>query len=369
LPLCAASTQRCNNSLNFCSAFCYFNNILQGQILITQKQNTDFMKKSFVLLAAGAFLLAAGCNKSTSSEENLSPEEETSTPVSQRSCSSFEVLQDQLKADPSLGQRMNQIEEFTSRVIANPAQFRLLSNGIIEIPVVFNVLYRTSAQNVSLAQLQSQIDVLNEDFAATNADYNLTSTYNSVKSGDIGVRFVLDAVNRRQTNKTSWSTNNAMKTSSQGIAPTSPTTKLNIWVCNMGGGILGYAQFPGGSSSTDGVVLDDNATGRTGTAAAPFNKGRTATHEVGHWLNLRHIWGDATCGNDFVGDTPVHNTSNGGCPSAGHLSTCSGTPVEMTMNYMDYTYDACMYMFSAGQKSRMLATFVSGGPRNSFAQP
>jgi hypothetical protein len=160
-----------------------------------------------------------------------------------------------------------------------------------------------------------------------------------------------------------------MKKSASGIAPTSPTTKLNIWVCNMGGGILGYAQFPGGAAATDGVVLDDNATGRTGTAAAPFNKGRTATHEVGHWMNLRHIWGDATCGNDQVGDTPLHNTANYGCPAAGHKSTCTGTPVEMTMNYMDYSDDACMYMFSVGQRSRMLAVFASGGARNSFAQP
>ena len=86
-------------------------------------------------------------------------------------------------------------------------------------------------------------------------------------------------------------------------------------------------------------------------------------------MNLRHIWGDATCGNDQVGDTPVHNTANYGCPAAGHKSTCSGKPVEMTMNYMDYTDDACMYMFSAGQETRMLAVFASGGPRNSFAQP
>ncbi|MEZ5053960.1 MAG: M43 family zinc metalloprotease [Chitinophagales bacterium] len=108
--------------------------------------------------------------------------------------------------------------------------------------------------------------------------------------------------------------------------------------------------------------------GRVGTATAPFNKGRTATHEVGHWLNLRHIWGDATCGSDLVSDTPTHNTANYGCPAAGHKSTCSGTPVEMWMNYMDYTDDACMYMFSNGQKSRILATFASGGPRASFAQ-
>ncbi|MBL7741272.1 MAG: zinc metalloprotease [Chitinophagaceae bacterium] len=326
------------------------------------------MKKSFVLLA-GCFLLALGCNKSSHENEEPSVPEEESVMATQRQCNSYEVLQEQLKADPELQKRMDRIEEFTKRVMENPEGFRLLSNGIIEIPVVFNVLYRTSAQNVSLTQLQSQIDVLNEDFSATNADYNLTSTYNSVKSGAIGVRFVLDAVNRRQTTKTSWSTNDAMKKSAQGIAPTSPTTKLNIWVCNMGGGILGYAQFPGGSSSTDGVVLDDNATGRTGTASAPFNKGRTATHEVGHWLNLRHIWGDATCGNDQVSDTPLHNTANYGCPAAGHRSTCSGTPVEMTMNYMDYTDDACMYMFSLGQRTRMLAVFASGGPRNSFAQP
>ena len=144
---------------------------------------------------------------------------------------------------------------------------------------------------------------------------------------------------------------------------------MNMWVCNLAGGYLGYAQFPGGSSATDGVVIDDNAFGTTGSATVPFDKGRTATHEVGHWLNLRHIWGDATCGNDQVEDTPLHNTYNFGCPAAGHKSTCTDTPLEMTMNYMDYTDDACMYMFSGGQRTRMLAVFASGGPRNSFAQP
>ena len=324
------------------------------------------MKKSLGLLA-GVFFFALGCNKSTSINEDTPYNEEPT--ATQRKCSAYEVLEEQMRQDPSLRDRMNALEEFTSRVMQDPGAYRLLTNGDIEIPVVFNVLYRTTAQNVSQAQLQSQIDVLNEDFAGTNADHNATSTYNSVKAGDIHVRFVLSQVIRKKTNKTSWGTNDAMKKSNGGIPPTSPATKLNIWVCNMGGGILGYAQFPGGNSATDGVVLDDNATGRTGTAAAPFNKGRTATHEVGHWLNLRHIWGDATCGNDQVGDTPLHNTANYGCPSAGHKSTCSGTPVEMTMNYMDYTDDACMYMFSIGQQSRMWTVFASGGPRNSFAQP
>ena len=154
-----------------------------------------------------------------------------------------------------------------------------------------------------------------------------------------------------------------------GIAPTSPTTKLNFWVCTIGGGILGYAQFPGGASATDGVVCDSRYVGNTGTATAPFNKGRTATHEVGHWMNLRHIWGDATCGSDLVADTPTHNTANYGILAYPHYSTCTGTPVEMTMNYMDYTDDAGMYMFTQGQKNRMAAIFVSGGPRFSFGQP
>jgi hypothetical protein len=325
--------------------------------------------KSKLVLLAGGFLLIFGCNKTSNPKnESTMPEEETFT-ATQRQCASYDVLQEQLNADPTLKTRMEAIEAFTRRIAEDPQSARLLPSGIIEIPVVFNVLYKTNAQNVSLAQLQSQIDVLNEDYAGTNADHNQTSTYNNVKAGDIGVRFVLDQVKRKSTTKSSWTTNDAMKKNAQGIAPTSPATKLNIWVCNLSGGILGYAQFPGGNSATDGVVLDDNATGRTGTAAAPFNKGRTATHEIGHWLNLRHIWGDATCGNDLVGDTPLHNAANFGCPSAGHRSTCTGTPIEMTMNYMDYTDDACMYMFSLGQRTRMLAVFSSGGPRNGFAQP
>jgi hypothetical protein len=83
-------------------------------------------------------------------------------------------------------------------------------------------------------------------------------------------------------------------------------------------------------------------------------------------MNLRHIWGDATCGNDQVGDTPLHNTANYGCPAQGHLSTCTGAPKEMWMNYMDYTDDRCMYMFSVGQSDRMLATFATNGSRVAY---
>jgi Pregnancy-associated plasma protein-A len=317
--------------------------------------------KKFITLTALS-MLAFSCAKDNTNEVAFQNEEQS---VDERKCASHDVLQAQLAADPTLALKHAEIENFIQEHIKN-AQER--SGSLVTIPVVFNVLYKSNAQNVSLAQLQSQIDVLNADFGATNADYNSTpALFQSVRSGDIGIAFSLQDVVRKKTNKSSWSTNNAMKsTTTGGINPTDPANVLNIWVCNMGGGILGYAQFPGGPLATDGVVLDDNATGNTGTAAAPFGLGRTATHEVGHWANLRHIWGDATCGNDQVADTPVHNASNGGCPAYPHLSTCSGTPVEMTMNYMDYTYDACMYMFTLGQRARMEAVFAPGGPRASF---
>lgn len=280
-----------------------------------------------------------------------------------RGCASHTVLQEQLRSNPNLAANMQAIEKATSQAIAEGR----IVNGRIQIPVVFNVLYRTSSENISLAQLQSQIDVLNRDFSATNSDINTANNpYSSVRA-NVGISFVLDQVVRKATTRTSWGTNDAMKrTSSGGLSPISPTTKLNFWVCTIGGGILGYAQFPGGASSTDGVVCDSKYTGSTGTATFPFNLGRTATHEVGHWMNLRHIWGDATCGSDFVSDTPTHDGPNGGVPAVGTRSTCSGAPLEMYMNYMDYTDDRGMYMFSLAQSSRMNAIFQSGGSRASF---
>ncbi|WP_339886904.1 zinc metalloprotease [uncultured Flavobacterium sp.] len=317
------------------------------------------MKK--LILSASLLMLLFSCAENDSTDLVSATNE-----VAHRGCASHDVLLNKLNEDPKLANRMNEIESFTELAIKEGR----LVNGKIEIPVVVNVLYKTTAENISLAQIQSQIDVLNKDFNATNSDFNnVPSAFTGVKA-NVGITFVLDAVVRKSTTKSSWRTDDSMKKSNKGgIAPTSPTTKLNLWVCNMSGGILGYAQFPGGSSATDGVVIDNNAMGTNGSASAPFNLGRTATHEVGHWMNLRHIWGDATCGSDLVNDTPSHNTANYGCPSFPHYSTCSGTPIEMTMNYMDYTDDACMYMFSNDQKSRMLTIFASGGARNTFAQP
>jgi len=327
------------------------------------------MRKVF-LVAVCSMLVISSCQKSSApSEENLA--DESSSAPTQRKCAAQEVLEEQMKADPTLHQRMNEIETFIQRVSAGPASLRLLPNGVIQIPVVVNVLYKTNAQNISDAQIQSQIVALNQDFSATNSDYSkIPAVFESVRSGDIRIEFVLDNVVRLRTKTQSWPINDAMKkTSKGGIDPTSPATKLNFWVCNLTSGYLGYAQFPGGNASTDGVVIDDNAFGTIGNLFTDYNKGRTATHEVGHWMNLRHIWGDTNCGNDLVDDTPLHNTANFGCPGEGHLSTCMGAPLEMWMNYMDYTDDRCMYMFTAGQKTRMLIAFATGGPRNSFAQP
>ena len=336
-----------------------------------ENHKTNKMKKtllSFLTLT----IFAISCQKSSVTEISNNDGNIVSnaeTPLIRR-CASYEVLEQQLKADPGLAERMNDIENFTTRFEQNPSMNKLV-NGVIVIPVVVNVLYNTTAQNISLAQITSQITVLNADFAATNSDYSLTpSIFQSVRSGNTNVQFVLDTIIRKSTTTTSWGTNDAMKkTSGGGINPTSTSTKLNLWCCNLGGGILGYAQFPGGSAATDGVVIDDNAFGSTGSVTSPYNKGRTATHEVGHWLNLRHIWGDKRCGDDLIGDTPLHTGANYGCPAAGIKSSCTAKPVMMTMNYMDYTNDACMYMFSAGQKTRMQAVFATGGPRVSFAQP
>ena len=318
------------------------------------------MKK--ILLTAMAVITLFSCQNDASENAALTASDAAKT-VAKKSCATDEVLKSQLAADPTLALRMNQIEAFTENAIATGR----IVNGKIQIPVVVNVLYRTTAENISTAQIQSQIDILNEDFNALNSDFNsVPAAFSGVKA-NVGISFVLEAIYRKATTKTSWGTSDAMKsTSTGGINATSPTTKMNLWVCTIGGGTLGYAQFPGGASSTDGIAIDSKYIGDIGTAAAPFNLGRTATHEVGHWMNLRHIWGDANCGSDFVTDTPTHNTANYGVLAYPHYSTCSGNPIEMTMNYMDYTDDRGMYMFSNGQKSRMAAIFLSGGSRASF---
>lgn len=286
-----------------------------------------------------------------------------------RACATMEVRDQQIKDNPGQAKKYEEVEAFTKKYVDNLAiQPSAVTSLTVTIPVVVHVLYNTAQENISQAQIQSQIDVLNKDFSNTNADRTLLPGAFAGLAANMDIKFTLSSVDRKQSNKTSWGTRDAMKSAKKGgIDPVDPSKFLNIWVCNIGGGILGYAQFPGGSAATDGVVIGPQYFGNTGYVAAPYDKGRTATHEIGHWLNLRHIWGDASCGNDQVADTPTQQTANYGCPSFPHVTCSNGPNGDLFMNYMDYTNDACMYMFTNGQKSRSQAIFAAGGARQSFA--
>jgi hypothetical protein len=289
------------------------------------------------------------------------PALDESSTVTQRNCAAEDVLARQLVTDPGLANRMQAIEDATKRFADDKHQF-LVVNGIVIIPTVVHVVYRTATENISDAQIQSQIDVLTEDFRRMNSD----ATQKWPQAADSLVEFRLMGVSRTATTKTSFGTNDSIKFKAQGGRDVyQPDNYLNIWVGNIGGGILGYAQFPGGAQSTDGVVVDYRYFGTLGTAQAPFDLGRTATHEIGHYFNLRHIWGDSsTCGvDDQVSDTPDSNQPNYGCPTR---ASC-GNGGDMVENYMDYTDDACMNLFTTGQKTRMEALFVAGGGRESLA--
>jgi hypothetical protein len=244
----------------------------------------------------------------------------------------------------------------------------------IIIPVVVHVVYYNSTQNISIAQINSQIQVLNEDFKRLNADSVNTPTAFRNVAGRANVIFRLAAIDpngnatsgitRTSTtvNGFSASTNNVKFTTTGGHDAWNPYYYLNVWVCNLNS-YLGYAQFPGdlaSSPDTDGVVIAYHSFGKGGSSASPYNEGRTTTHEVGHWLNLRHIWGDEpNCtATDFVSDTPNQYTATYECPSFPKTDYCTATsPGIMFMNYMDYTYDGCMNIFTKGQVDRMLVIF------------
>lgn len=321
------------------------------------------MKK--LLFGAFALGLLSACNTTTESTENLTDNVATSV-ASRKSCPSEEIRANLLANDADAKARYLALENGTERFIQARKAGRVLADGTIEIPVVVNVLYRTSAENISDARLAEQIAVLNADYAGTNTDVSKTpSEFSTVAAGDTKVRFRLVKTVRKSTTVRSWKTNDAMKkSSSKGIDATDPTQYFNIWVVGDMSSILGYATFPESSGLwNDGVVLAAPFVGVTG-ASAPYNLGRTATHEVGHYLNLRHIWGDANCGSDLVADTPTQTTANYGKPTYPLMNTCGGVSRSvMFMNYMDYVDDAAMFMFSAGQKDRMQAVLTSTGAR------
>ncbi len=339
----------------------------------------NFLKISLTCLAVlTATFILTNCKKDVFlSDPDVLENQNLMNPTDNlRKCAANDVYERMLKANPEYARTRRDIENFTEKYIQENAG-KASDRTVRTIPVVVHVLWKTTAQNISDAQVLSQITVLNNDFRRLNADASNTPAGFLPIAADSEIEFCMaqqtpsgaatNGIERRQTTVTSFTDNDNMKHFSTGGLDAWDATKyLNIWVCNLGGGLLGYAQFPGGPVSTDGVVILCTAFGTVGTAAAPFNLGRTATHEVGHWLNLFHIWGDdgsACSGSDACADTPNQADEHYGCPSFPQTSCSNGSNGDMFMNYMDYTDDGCMNVFSTGQKTRMQALFSAGGAR------
>jgi Pregnancy-associated plasma protein-A len=286
-----------------------------------------------------------------------------------RKCGAMEALHRLLEDYPDFRLTLGDLEHLTR---ARLAQALIMPTEPVIIPVVVHVVYRTPDERISPAQVTSQIDALNRDFRLDNADRaNIPRVWSGLATDSL-IQFALarkdpsgaatSGITYTQTQTASFTTDDSVKSSQMGGADAWPRDQyLNLWVCTLRGGLLGYAQFPGGPAATDGVVILNTAFGTTGTATAPFNLGRTATHEVGHWLNLRHIWGDTEdcTGSDFVDDTPNAQHPNYDTPTFPHISCDNGPSGDMFMNYMDYVDDAVMVMFTAGQVARMQATLSS----------
>lgn len=261
------------------------------------------------------------------------------------------------------------------------------SGGIITIPVVVHVIHNGQAigvaPNITDTQIQSQIKVLNEDFRKMLG----TPGYNTNPVGaDTQIQFALalqdpngnptNGIDRISFCQENWS-DTEFDSKVKPATIWDPSLYMNMWSVKLTDStILGYAQFPdasgllgleatGGDANSDGVVSSYDVFGSiayndgTFILDATYNKGRTMSHEVGHWLGLRHIWGDATCGDDYCADTPVHHDANYGCPT---VVNCDANGNEMVENYMDYTDDSCMNIFTQNQKDRITAV-MNNSPR------
>ncbi len=295
----------------------------------------------------------------------------SNTLFAQKRCGTTDYLRLLENNHPEIMDEKITLEKDIQKWIKDNPKYKLKS--IITIPVVVHVVYNSPQQNISDQQIQSQITVLNNDYRRTNIDAMMTPSVWASVAADCEIEFCLastdpngnntNGITRTQTSQSSFSMQgDPVKDASSGGKDAWPNDDyLNIWVCNLGNSLLGYATPPFGNiGSDDGVVIGYNYFGTQGTVQSPFNKGRTTTHEVGHWLNLEHLWGGGwgSCGNDNVNDTPTQEEENYGCPAFPHNANSCGTTNadgDMFMNYMDYTNDACMNMFTQDQKIRMIA--------------
>jgi PKD repeat protein len=332
------------------------------------------------LLAAVALTFGLSLSAQTVQPANSFGKENRPAPPTQRNCSVLDNEQFLITQDPTrTAQRQAYEQQVQAWIAAHPTNTVQAS---INIPVVVHVVYQNAAENISNNQVFSQIQVLNEDFTATNPDIgSVPAAWTSI-TANVDVNFCLaqqdplgnptTGIDRVSTTDASFTTDNQVKFAAQGGANQwDPTRYFNIWVCDLGGGLLGYGEFPTGSpTNTFGLVVGYYCFGSNYTSygtfpslLAAFNRGRTATHEIGHCFNLNHIWGDdgtSCAGTDNVADTPNQADQNYGCPTFPTISCTNGPNGDMFMNYMDYSDDACMYMFTNGQRTRMLA--VINGP-------
>lgn len=281
-----------------------------------------------------------------------------------RRCGTVEYLLMQEEKHPGAIQKWKDASALAEKWVKDHASG---TRSVITIPVVVHVVYHTAAENIPDHQIYSQIDVLNEDFNRRNADTFKTPSVWKSLGDSINVKFCLAAydpdgnlttgITRTQTDVVSFDGDNMKDSYNGGEDAWDTNNYLNVWVCNLSGNILGYASFAPGLAS-DGVVVSYRVFGRLGNLDISYNKGRTCSHEVGHWLSLSHPSGDdgGNCtGDDDCNDTPRESENVFNCPSFPYIDQCSGAPNGvMFMNYMDYTNDKCMNIFTQCQVGKML---------------
>ncbi|MFN8237004.1 MAG: M43 family zinc metalloprotease [Chitinophagales bacterium] len=302
-----------------------------------------------------------------------------------RSCPSQDILKKMMATHPDFAMARKNLEEATTLFVQNFYQkgkntsHATSRTGLITIPVVFHIIHYGEAigkgRNISDAQILSQLQVLNEDFRKLNANAANTPVVFKPLAADCEVEFCLvlqdpqgnptSGINRINGGRSSFDYYQ-MEALKSTIA-WDPNQYLNFYVADITNIALGYSTFPATPLPiNDGIVCDYRTIGRapanpfTNFYGGVYNGGRTATHEIGHWLNVFHIWGDdgTMCnGTDLVNDTPNQGGPNFGCPMFPVISCTNYPNGDMFMNFMDYSDDPCMNMFSTGQKARMSATF------------
>ncbi len=294
--------------------------------------------------------------------------------AAQRNCATFIYKQEQIAADPSLAAAFESAESFTRQYISQNRSSRTLQGTVVKIPVVVHILYHYPEENISDVRVMQQLEALNQAFRRKNADTINTPARFAGVAADCEIEFRLATSDPQRRNTTGiirkytpikeWKADDKVKFSSaMGDDGWDSKNYLNIWVCNLRQ-VAGYSTMPGGPVEKDGIVIGFPVFG-LGTLGG-FDKGRTAVHEVGHWLGLQHLWGDDYCGDDGVSDTPKQAVYNVGCPTGIRLTCGNGPDGDMYMNFMDFTNDACMNLFTKGQAQKMHALFTNGGVRNSI---